>query len=295
MLSLDQEVFAKEIVHRLGQDQEKPAATPLSSQEKLTKFDGESDPATVRDYQRIIGSLMYLMLGTRPDLAYAVGKLSRFSSNPSDEHALAIIRTVQYVCGTTHLCLNYTRSNHGNPIGFTDSDWAGDTSDSKSTAGYLFMIGDAVFSWYSKKQGHVSTSTADAEYTALFRGGEQAFWLRQLYQQIGLPFSAPLKLYCDNKSAIAIAKNQGTHSKSKAIRIEFHAVRDRINRHEIEVEYVRSKDNTADILTKSLPRDLFFAHRNSLGLTNVSEAITFFDSSNPETSDSTQHEDAFSP
>ena len=280
-------MFAKEIVHRLGQDEEKPYATPLSSQEKLTKFDGESNLGIIRDYQRVIGSLMYLMLGTRPDLAYAVGKLSRFSSNPSDEHGQALIRTVRYVCGTTRLCLNYTRSNHGDPIGFTDSDWAGDASDSKSTAGYFFMIGNAVFSWYSKKQGHVSTSTADAEYTALFRGGEQAFWLRQFYQQIGLPLSAPLKLYCDNESAIAIAKNEGTHSKSKAIRIEFHTVRDRINRHEIEVEYVRSKDNTADILTKSLPRKLFFTHRSSLGLTQVSEAMSFLDSSNHKTSDST--------
>ena len=102
----------------------------------------------------------------------------------------------------------------------------------------------------------MSVSTADAKYTTLFRGGEQAFWLRQLYQQIGLPLTTPLELYCDSESTIAIAKNEGTHSKSKAICIEFHAVREQINCRKIEIEYVNSKGNIADVLTKSLPRKL---------------------------------------
>jgi len=275
-LSLDQEVFAKDIVQRTGHDTGSPSSTPLSSQEKLTKFDGEPNPELSGGYRTIIGSLMYLMLGTRPDLAYAVGKLSRFASNPSTEHAVALVRVVTYVQGTTDLCLKYTRQNHDatGPEGYTDSDWAADVYDSRSIAGYVFMLGNAVFSWYSKKQGHVSASTSDAEYTALFRGAEQAFWLRQFYQQIGLPLETPLKLNCDNQSAIAIAKGQATHSKSKAIRIETHSVRDRIRRNEIEVEYT------------------FKTHRDTLGLHKVTDVMALSHSLEDEVSYSTQYADA---
>jgi hypothetical protein len=267
-LSLNQETFAKEIVNRLGHQDNKYYKTPLSSNEKLIKFDGRASKETVNAYQTSIGCLMYLMLGTRPDLAYAVGKLARYASNPSTDHVKAVTRMVSYVRGNSDLRLRYTRPNHDialNPTGYTDSDWASDMDDSRSTAGYVFLLGNAAFSWYSKKQGHISTSTADAEYTALFRGGEQAFWMRQFYHQIGTPLTDPILLYCDNESAIAIAKSEGTHSKSKAIRIETHVVRDRIRRHEIEVENVSSKTNIADILTKSLPHDLFVSHRDILG------------------------------
>ena len=236
------------------------------------------------------------MLGTRPDLAYIVRKLSQFSSNPGAEHVLALFRAVAYIRKHTSLCLKYQRVNHGNaidPSGYTDSDWAGDLEDSKSTAGYVFLLGEAAFSWYCKKQGHVSSSTADAEYTALFRGGEQAFWLRQFYDQIELPLSHPITIYCDNQAAIAMAKNQGTHSKTKATRIELHAVRDRITRREIEVEYVESKKNIADIFTKGLPRETFELHRDSLGfehVTNVLSSLSVED--DVDTSFSTQFDDA---
>ena len=294
-VAIDQEAFAEEIVTRIGSDTLKPATTPLSSQERLTRNEGQAKRETVTEYQRLIGSLMYLMLGTRPDLAYAVSKLSRFSSNPSDEHIHAAIRVVSYIKDTTGYCLKYNRLSNGNavdPTGFTDSDWAADVSDSRSIAGYTFLLGNSAFSWYSKKQGHVSTSTADAEYTALFRGGEQAFWLRQFYEQIGLPLTTPVQVYCDNESAIAIAKNEGTHSKSKSIRIETHAVRERINRHEIQLEHVRSKDNVADILTKSLPRDLFLTHRDGLGLHRISAIVQSLFSHGDELPFSTQCDDA---
>ena len=292
-LILDQEKFAKTIASRIS-GPAKRATTPMSSQEKLTRSDGQAGRKSIATYQSIIGSLMYLMLGTRPDLAYAVGKLSRFSSNPSEEHIHALVRTVNYLSSTADLCLKFVRRDYGNaidPTGFTDSDWAADHSDSRSTAGYIFLLGTAAFSWYSKKQGHVSTSTADAEYTALFRGGEQAFWLRQLYHQIGLPLQAPLKLYCDSESAIAIAKNEGAHSKSKAIRIETHAVRERINRREIEVEYVNTKGNIADIFTKSLPHESFTTHRDGLGLDSFA---TLFAPQDEELSLSTLYDDTHS-
>ena len=276
-LCLDQRTFALEIVKRVNDNTQRPRATPLSSNEKLVKTpDNFTQGAeATRSYQSIIGSLMYLMLGSRPDLSYAVGKLARFSHNPSPEHILALIRTVSYVKRYPDFCLQYSRQNNGGamqPTGFVDSDWAADVSDSRSTAGYVFLLGNAAFSWYSKKQGHVSESTADAEYTALFRGGQQAFWLQQFHQQIGLKLADPVKIYCNSEAAITIAQNQGTHTKSKAIRIETHSVRDRIENREIEVKYIASKNNTADIFTKSLPRELFESHRDCLGLIPISAA-----------------------
>ena len=131
--SIDQEVYACKIITRSGINLNKQPTTPLPVQEKLTKSDGMMDRETTKIYQTAIGSLMYLMLRTRPDLTYSVGKLSRFSSNPLDEHVDAVIRVLQYVYMTSDLCQKYSqqnRENSLNPYGFTDSDWAADVSDS---------------------------------------------------------------------------------------------------------------------------------------------------------------------
>ena len=294
-LSIDQEVYANEIVRRANRDKAKPSSTPLSSQEKLEPNNEQATAGDIQLYQRIIGAFMYLMLGSRPDLAYAVQKLSRFSANPSSAHSKALERVMTYILGTTNYALKYCRRNHGNaidPTGFTDADFASDTSDSRSVTGYTFLLGDAAFSWFSKKLGHTTGSTAETEYAALYRGGEQAFWLRQFYEQIGLPLTSPIKIYCDNEAANAIARNQGTHSKAKSIRVEYHTIRERIDRKEIEVEHVRTEKNLADIFTKSLQKDLFYSHVDTLGIVHVAEVKALLQPLEADNSMSSQFVDA---
>ena len=122
------------------------------------------------------------------------------------------------------------------------------------------------------------------------------FWLRQVYEQIEFPLSHPIIIYCDNQAAIAMAQNQGTHSTSKATRIELHSVRDRLTRREIEVEYVESRKNVADIFTKSLPREMFQLHHDSLGFEKVSDVValslSLLFSHEDNTSFSTQYDNA---
>ena len=234
---------------------------------------------------------MYLMLGTRPDIAHAVGKLARFSSNPSDSHWDALKHLLNYIAHTSDLTLVYFQVNGETavePTAFVDADFAHDKDNSHSMSGYSFHLGEAAFSWYSKKNTHVSHSTADAEYTAAFHRSQNAFWLHQFYEQISLPLESPITIRCDSQSAIAIAVLEETHLKSKPIRVEYHSIHERIQRHKISIEYVNTKDNCADIFTKSLPISLFQTHRDFLGLTSYSEIL----SSQVDTSLISQYTDA---
>ena len=183
----------------------------------------------IRGYQSMIGILMYLMLGTRPDLAYAVGKLSRFSSNPAPEHFITIQRVLDYIYATRHFRLEYFRKSTEDrtliyPIGMSDSDFAGDTSDRKSTSGYVFVLGYGAISWYSKKQTTVATSTLEAEYTALFAASKKAVWIRQFLQQIGVKDPPVIEVFCNNMGALAVAEGAESHFKSKHLDIQLHTI-----------------------------------------------------------------------
>jgi hypothetical protein len=216
----------------------------------------------------LLMSLMYLMLGTRPDLAYAIGKLSRFSANPSPDHLAALDRVFAYINHTKDFCLKYTKGdgeNEANFTGYVDSDHAGDETDRRSVAGYVFSLGNTAFSWYSKKQSSVATSTMEAELVAIFQGAQQCAWIRLFFEQIGFPLEGPLTIFSDSQSAIAVATGQQTHQRSKHIEVKFYSVRERVDRKQISLEYVPSKDNVADIFTKSLPKSLFDPHTEALG------------------------------
>ena len=198
-----------------------------------------------------------------------VGVLGRFSSNPSPDHMVAINHAFRYVDYTKHLCLAYSRENGGkaiHPAGYVDSDLAGDVTTAKSTRGYSFHLGNATFSWSSKLLPTVASSTAEAEYMSLFYGGQQAAWLRNFYEELSLPLDSPITIYCDSQPAIAILKNEGDHSRSKHFNIKYHAVRERVARKEIEVEYIETRSNIADILTKALSAPSTASTIEDLGL-----------------------------
>jgi hypothetical protein len=263
-LALDQGQFAKTILERRNHDPSLLADTPLSPLEKLvpnTEPVENADRSTVRQYQSDIGSLMYLMLGTRPDLAYAVGKLARFSSNPSPEHLHALEHVFAYVNRTKNYCLLYWATGDPLPHGYVDADFASDPSDRKSVSGYTFLIAGGAFSWSSKKQQAVTTSTMEAEYYAAHAGSLNAIWIRQFFEQIHIPFDKPLTLHCDNQGAIATAKAEQAHQRSKHIDIKIQSIREHVEREFIQLEYVQSKQNLADVFTKILPYD---AHNESI-------------------------------
>ena len=193
-------------------------------------------PAVRQLYQSKIGSLMYLMLGTRPDLAYSIGKLASFSSNPSSHHIHALDRVLLYLHGSVSLHLDWWPEEENlAPTGFTDADFAGDSSDRKSIGAYCFNITGTVFSWSSKKESTIATSTMEAEYIALYMGSQQATWIYQFYKQIGFPLDEPIEIFCDSQPALSVAKGEETHRKAKHLDVDLHSVRERVTLGQIQL------------------------------------------------------------
>ena len=142
----------------------KPVNTPVDTGTKLVKSTDESERVDQTLYQSAVGSLLYLSIGTRPDITYAVSSVAKFCADPSKQHLTAVKRILRYLKGTAHLGLLYSKDDCNDCVGYSDADWAGDIDDRKSTSGYLFQIGGTAVSWRSKKQVCVALSTAEAEY-----------------------------------------------------------------------------------------------------------------------------------
>ena len=233
---------------------------------------------------------MYLMMGTRPDIAYAIGKLSQFALNPSNAHFAALNCTLYYINGTNCFYLKFVQWNKGlafNPEGHVDSDYAGDRSNCRSVSGYVFFVADCTFSWHSKQQSVVTTSSAEAEYIALFKATQQVLWLNSMYQQFRLTLPDPIDIYCDSQSALAMAKGEHVHKAAKHIDIKIHAVRERVTRKQLVLSWISTGDNFADVMTKSLPHDDFTTFVQSCGLTSF-----IGDPVNDSVDDTTQYIDA---
>lgn len=151
-------------------------------------------------------------------------------------------------------------------IGYSDSDWGGCREDLKSTTGYCFSIGSAVFSWQTSKQDTIAQSTVEAEYMALCAATNQALWLKRLLEELNYKDQGGVPIYCDNQSAIAIGKNPVQHRRTKHIQIKYHFVRESERKGDIKLEYCRSDEQLADIFTKALAGPSFDVFCEQLGL-----------------------------
>ncbi|GKA75222.1 pol polyprotein [Tanacetum coccineum] len=200
---------------------------------------------------------LYAMTGTRPDLAYAVSRLSRYTSNPSYAHWKAITRVLHYLRYSRDYGLHYDR--HPAVIeGYSDANWISDIKDSRSTSGYVFTLGGAAISWKSSKQTVIAKSTMESEFIALDKCGEEAEWLRQFVEDIPRwpkPVTA-ISIHCDSKSAMGRAKSTMYNGKSRHIRRRHNSIRQLLSTGVISIDYVASKDNIADPFTKGLSREL---------------------------------------
>ena len=261
-----QQKYAKEILKKFQLENARPCNTPLSPGEKLMKED-KADKVNVTVFQSIIGCLLYLT-ATRPDIMYAASLLSRFMHSPSEIHFKAAKRVLRYIKGTLDYGLFFGKSEKFELIGFTDSDWAGSSDDMRSTSGYVFTCGSAIFSWKSKKQETVAQSSAEAEYIAAAAAVNQALWLKRLmtdFDQGVCNQENAVKLMVDSKSAIAIAKNPVCHSRTKHFKIKFHFVREMVQDGEVSLKYCSTDIQLADIMTKALSKSRFEFLRNEIG------------------------------
>ncbi|XP_056164317.1 secreted RxLR effector protein 161-like [Syzygium oleosum] len=205
-------------------------------------------------YASAVGSLMYAMVCTRPDIAQAVGVLSRYMSNPGREHWNAIKRVFKYLRGTLNFSLCFKGTGNGNMfdiVGHVDADWGGDIDSRRSTSGYVFTLFGAALSWMSRRQSVVALSSTEAEYMALTHAGKEAVWLRRLCLELGFEQGA-IEVRCDNQWAIYLAKNPAFHSRTKHIDIQYHFIREKVEKKEVRLVKVDTVENSSDFLTKAV-------------------------------------------
>ena len=235
---------------------------------KLPKL--EAPEVDQRLYQSMLGSLMYAATRTRPDIMFAVHHLSQFSIAPGTEHLIAMQHIYRYLNGTWNLRIIYHGNRIGeNLMGFSDSDWAGDSNSWRSVSGYAFILCGATISWSAKKQPTIALSSTEAEYMAMTHARKEAIFLEHLFGEVRIPFSIPMTLLIDNQSAIALAENPIFHARTKHIDARHHWVHEKVEDGIIELEYIPMADQTADIFTKPLDSVKFEKFRNTLGLVLV--------------------------
>ena len=212
---------------------------------------------------------MYAMLGSRPDIAYAVSRVSQYSINPDPTHWTAVKRIFRYLAGTPNRGLCYGLFGSGR--GFTDADW-GSGEDRKSIGGYTFLLNGAAISWVSKKQSPVALSSTEAEYMALTQAVKESIWLQGLLRDLGAKrnLEEMQNINVDNQVAIALARNAEFHARTKHIDIQYHFVREHLEKKTISLTYNPTTEMTADIFTKGLPHPSFTKHNIGLALLDLS-------------------------
>jgi hypothetical protein len=201
---------------------------------------------------------MYAMVLTRPDIAFAVSRVAKFTSEPRTSHWTAVKRIFRYLSGTLNMGISYFGVSSDLTLrGYCDADYAGDHDDRKSRTGYLFLLANGAIAWCSKRQGCTADSTTEAEFVAMAESVKEAIWLRRLLHSLGFNSSAPTPVYSDNQGAIQLVKNPKYHKRTKHIETKYYVIREKYERQQIDVLYVPTKHQLADILTKALPRESF--------------------------------------
>uniref|UniRef100_A0AAV1ULP4 Reverse transcriptase Ty1/copia-type domain-containing protein n=1 Tax=Peronospora matthiolae TaxID=2874970 RepID=A0AAV1ULP4_9STRA len=252
-VTMCQRRYVNDILKRFGMDECKATASPVDLSTRLV---ASSEAAKIDvPFREAVGALMHLTTATRPDIAYAVGYVSRFMENPQQQHWTAVKRIFRYLQGTKSHGLRFQPSDKIDFRGYSDADWAGDHADRKSTSGYTFMLMGAPVSWGSKKQSSVSLSTSEAEYIALSLAIQEGKWVHRLLCEILAAANEPgpdLVIREDNQSCIKMTKNPVNHGRAKHIDIKYHHIRDEVKRGEVQLEYCETSVMMADIMTKGL-------------------------------------------
>ncbi|MED6133630.1 hypothetical protein PIB30_116809 [Stylosanthes scabra] len=196
----------------------KPVSTPMDYTIKLARNSG-TPLALNSEYRRLIGRLLYLT-NTRPEIGYAVGKLSQYLDCPTNLHFEAALRVLKYLKTASGTSLWFSVETDLEPTGFSDSDWGTCPDTRRSILGYCFFIGTSIVSWKSKKQHTVASSSCEAEYRALAVATREAQWMTYVLEDLRIKLSKPIAIYCDSQSALHIAANLVFHERTKHIKMD---------------------------------------------------------------------------
>ncbi|GJZ70371.1 putative ribonuclease H-like domain-containing protein [Tanacetum coccineum] len=251
---INQSKYANEILKKFDLHKSDPVDTPMVERTKLDE-DLSGTPVDQTKYRSMIGSLMYLT-ASRPDLVFAVCMCARYQSRPTKKHLEAVKRVFRYLQGSINMGLWYPKDTAMALTAYADADHAGCQDTRRSTSGSAQFLGDKLVSWSSKKQTSTSISSTEAEYIAMSGCCAQILWMRSQLSDYGFAYNR-IPMYCDNKSAIALCCNNVQHSRSKHIDIRHHFIREQVEKGVVELYFVRTEYQLADIFTKALPRERF--------------------------------------
>ena len=251
----------------------KPGDTPMAKGDKFSLSQCPKNNFEIHEMQQIpyasaIGSLMYAQVCTRSDIEYIVGMLGRYLSNPGKYHWIPAKRVMRYLQGTKDYMLTYRKSDQLEIIGYS-----GCRDSMKSTLGYIYLLAGGAISWKSVKQSIVSSSTMEVEFVACYEASNHGIWLRNFVTGLRIMdgIERPLKLFCDNKSAVLYSNNNRSSTKSKFIDIKFLVVKERVQSGLISIEHIETNSMIADPLTKGLPPKVFHEHTAHMGVVSLQD------------------------
>ena len=271
---ISQKDYIENIGRKFNIENCRPVSTPLP---QGVNYGAISRPETDEEkiemanypYRELVGSLMFASVVSRPNIAHSVNKLAQYSSNPGLSHWKLAIRILIYLYSTR----DYELRLGGDALclhAYSDADFAGDTEDRKSTGGYAIFLGMGTVSWSSKKQSTVALSSTESEYIALSEAAREVMWIRHFLEELDIFYDEPTFIFENNQGMIAFASNQRVICHMKHIEVKHHFIWHLIEIGTIQVVYRRTRDMTADILTKTLPLPTHFHHAQRLGVVNTS-------------------------
>lgn len=261
-LYLSQRKYIRDLLSRVDMLKCKDIDTPMSTGLKLQKETQGTLRQYIADpthYRSIVGGMQYLVL-IRTEIAFFIHKLSQYVSSPTLQHLMACKKVLRYLKSTQDYGLKFMKHGDMKLTAFTDADWACDLDDRKSTGAYCIYLGNNLISWSSKKQSVVTRSSAESEYRSLAAASAELVWLQSLFSEMKIHCIEKPTIWCDNLSATELARNPVYHSRTKHIKIDMHFIRNKVVAGELNIHYIPSEEQIADIMTKPLS----FTHFNYL-------------------------------
>ncbi|KAJ0970933.1 hypothetical protein J5N97_018892 [Dioscorea zingiberensis] len=265
---LTQSKYTSELLKKMNMEKCKPVTAPMTVTEKLSRTEGEPlSPEDATRYRSIVGALQYLTL-TRPDISFSVNRVCQFLHSPTTQHLTAVKRILRYLKYTANHGLSVNKSSSELVSAFSDADWAGCPDDRRSTSGFAVFLGTNLISWSSKKQATVSRSSTEAEYKALANATAEIIWVQSLLGELGVFQSRAPCLWCDNLGATYLSVNPVFHARTKHIEVDYHFVRERVALKALEIRFIPSQDQVADVFTKPVTARQLAAAQRNLNLTS---------------------------
>lgn len=276
LITINQQGYIGRILARFNMSDCKSCVTPGESTVKLTKSmkdvddcgDSKEDMTNI-PYREAVGSLMFLMHCSRPDIAFEVTKVAQFCENPQPPHWKRVKRIMRYLKGTQDYALHFgCKINDLSLTAYCDSDWAGDPETRRSTSGFLVMFGRGPVSWNTRQQKTVALSSTEAEYMSAVEVVKEIKWMKQLLTDIGQRqlASTTTCIFCDNQGAICLSKSPNFHGRTKHIDVKHHFIRQEQEDGVISIDYISTNHQPSDMMTKSLVSSKLLKCCNDIGL-----------------------------